>query len=631
MNIHIILSIIYIVLISISIYYIATRRGRSRTEFLLISLFSAFFMMCAFLFEVTSVNMVGAKKALYAQFIGYNLYIVFLVFEAFKTCGYNVKRKFIIIGTLYATLSTILVFTTDNHKMYYEDFFYELLDSGNEVLVYTRGIIGKINFLIIYALIFSVVYIIVLHYSKWNKLLRRQLNYFLAGILVSITIHFLGYTGVIKSDYTLSYYALSSVVIIYTYGIFLKGTFDIEALAVDMSMETMKNPLIVLDKDWTFVYANDMAKQIDGELKNLLHGDSIQNVKNLPEIIKAPLEEGTYEFDYVKNKEKIFIKVAINSLEVKNKLLGYALFFTDITDIKNSLIEAETVAYTDPLTKVLNRRGLFKKIDELKDDELNKTSLLLIDIDHFKNVNDTYGHDAGDVVLVSLCEILVECVRDVGIVSRYGGEEFIVCITEDVFDTVLKKAEEIRKYVERFVFEEVGKITVSIGLSRYNGKDTRTGWIKKSDEALYRAKETSRNAVFYYDNDNKIKSFTNIKSRELSKKDFTELHKLFASMPFKVVVWTTKKEFVYASNSFLNMLKTDLDCYSKNPNMFDTKYQKGNELSEKLFLQHLKTSEGDVLECEWSFVTKEGEIIYTKKSITNIDHLGESIIVMYIF
>ncbi len=626
---HIFFSVFFIIALCMALYYIATRKGESKTEFLIITLFSAIVMVSTFLFEVTATDISQAKQALYAQFIGYTPFNVFFLLESFRVCGYEIKRKYVFSGVMY-TFSVIVIAVTNNfHELYYNVFHFGLSENGNYVLSYSYGPIGMVNFYVIYIFIFIAVVNIFIHYSRWNMTLKKQLNYMVAGILVSSLIHTLTLTDVIKSDYDTLSYTFSLAVLIYTYGIYVKGTFDIEALAVKMSMKNMKNGMLVLDKEWNFVFANDTIKEKEPALNNLLQGDTIENIDRLPDNIRKFNKEGMHEIKYLNNEKLIYIQTHVDKIVEKNKLMGYVLTFTDITDIKNSLIEAETVAYTDTLTKVLNRRGLFKQLDNLNEKEIQTTSMLLMDIDHFKMVNDTYGHDIGDIVLVSLSDILRKCVNDIGVVSRYGGEEFIICIPNVDLERSLVEAEKIRQAVEMCSFQEVGKITISIGVCMYDKNMTRDEWIKKSDEALYAAKKAGRNAVFYYDG-YEIKPYTNIANRVAGKDTYINLHNFFASIPLKVSAWTINKEFIYASQDFIELLQTDIETYSKKPHLFNSKYQKNNELSENLMLKYFDIAQGEIIENEWNFITSMGELIYTKISVRNLIYANQNIIVIYI-
>ncbi len=628
---YVLLCTIILIILTAQIYYISTRKGQERTIYLLFSLLSAFVMIIAFIFEVTATDLNEARRALYMQYIGYTPFIFFFTFETFKACGYKIKKQYLILSTAYTALIFFLVFTNQKYGLYFDEIYLKQAVNGREVLAYTHTTLGMVLSSVIYLLIFVSVANIIAHYSTWSSVLKKQLNYFLFGIIISSIIQIMELANVADWTYHLTYFELSFVVIIYTFGIYKKSTFDIEPLAIDMAMQSMKNAIIVLDKDWTFVYANNAAKEKSNSLNNLLQGSSIDDVENLPDSVKMPHDEGVYEDSYIECNEKVHTRITVKNLVNKNKIIGYMLSFVDITEMKNSLIEAEKIAYTDPLVKVFNRRGFYKKLDELNKGELEKTSMLLVDIDHFKRVNDTYGHDVGDIVLVKLCEILSENVEKTSVVARYGGEEFIVAITNNSLDYSLKKAEEIRKIVERYNFEIAGKVTVSIGVSMYEIGSEIDEVIKRADEALYKAKEASRNAVFYYDIDNKIKPYSNVEISDTTKGSFNELYKFMQAIPFKTIVWDLNRKFICASHEFINMLKTDFETYSKNPKMFNAKEQDGGLISEDIIFKYIRNlKEGQIVEKNWKYVDAEKNIVPTKVSIAKVNYLGQLIIVAYV-
>ncbi len=164
--------------------------------------------------------------------------------------------------------------------------------------------------------------------------------------------------------------------------------------------------------------------------------------------------------------------------------------------------ELEKVASIDKLTGLYNRRMIdefLKKELESQRRHFSQLSMIMIDIDYFKSVNDTYGHLIGDKVLIQLAKILVENSRKSDIQGRFGGEEFIIICPQTTSESALILAEKLRKAVENFHFEEVGNKTISLGISSYENVDTMETLIKKADEALYKAKNSGRNKIVVYE------------------------------------------------------------------------------------------------------------------------------------
>ena len=122
-------------------------------------------------------------------------------------------------------------------------------------------------------------------------------------------------------------------------------------------------------------------------------------------------------------------------------------------------------------------------------------SLILLDIDHFKAINDTYGHQTGDCVLKELSGILSKNVRTTDMVGRWGGEEFLVVTTEDEFSKVLQFVEKLRNSIESHPFQTINKLTCSFGVTHYVKGDSESSIMSRADNALYQAKNSGRNCV----------------------------------------------------------------------------------------------------------------------------------------
>ncbi len=160
--------------------------------------------------------------------------------------------------------------------------------------------------------------------------------------------------------------------------------------------------------------------------------------------------------------------------------------------------ELKVLATTDSLTKVNNRYAIMN----IMETEINRAkrykeplSALLFDADHFKNVNDNYGHDIGDLVLSQLALIAKESLRETDIIGRYGGEEFLVLMPNTTIQDAKRSAERIRMTVEGHCFEMVGTVTISLGLSEWQKDEDVNTLFKRLDRLMYRAKETGRNQL----------------------------------------------------------------------------------------------------------------------------------------
>lgn len=158
----------------------------------------------------------------------------------------------------------------------------------------------------------------------------------------------------------------------------------------------------------------------------------------------------------------------------------------------------EKIAMTDSLTGAFNRRYLTEETKwEIAQARRygQKIGLLMLDIDHFKRINDEFGHVAGDRVLKELAMRVKGQLREADTLARWGGEEFLVLLPHCTLDDTLGLAEKLRKLISDNAFPDVGSVRISIGASEYRPRETFIEWLNRTDRAMYRAKSEGRNTV----------------------------------------------------------------------------------------------------------------------------------------
>lgn len=186
-------------------------------------------------------------------------------------------------------------------------------------------------------------------------------------------------------------------------------------------------------------------------------------------------------------KKQALAKLEQIHLEIEQKQ-------AELLSMNATLVE---LSETDKLTGLKNRRYFQEKLEEqLSNNEKSASpfSLFILDIDHFKKVNDTFGHQVGDEVLAQLAQLLKNQVRSLDIVARYGGEEFVVILPETDQNEAKAIAEQLRQAVEQAKWQN-GRITVSVGIATAIKTDNETTILQRADKALYASKENGRNHV----------------------------------------------------------------------------------------------------------------------------------------
>ena len=162
--------------------------------------------------------------------------------------------------------------------------------------------------------------------------------------------------------------------------------------------------------------------------------------------------------------------------------------------------ELERLSGTDPMTGAWNRRSFTQAAEsEIKraQRQQHSLSLMMLDIDHFKYINDTYGHLIGDQVLIEFVKLIQSTLRDSDFLARVGGEEFAIIVPYAPGTAALEMAERIRKLIAEHTFDKAGVVTVSIGVAEYQSGNTIDIMMMKADQALYEAKNSARNCVCF--------------------------------------------------------------------------------------------------------------------------------------
>jgi diguanylate cyclase len=167
--------------------------------------------------------------------------------------------------------------------------------------------------------------------------------------------------------------------------------------------------------------------------------------------------------------------------------------------------ELKTASRVDGLTGLFNRRYWQERFDEMHKLCIRRekpSTALMLDIDHFKRINDTYGHQAGDKVIKMLAALIKRCVRETDLAGRYGGEEFAIILNDSSVEDAQAVAERIRQLAQRLVVEHDGEsitFTVSLGLAQFSSDfKGAMAWLECADQALYQAKENGRNQYRIY-------------------------------------------------------------------------------------------------------------------------------------
>lgn len=219
------------------------------------------------------------------------------------------------------------------------------------------------------------------------------------------------------------------------------------------------------------------------------------------ELWKNVLSDKAWDVE-IKNKKKdgSVFWLEQHIVAVKNESGEVESFLSVSQDITLKK-ELEVLSSIDKLTGILNRRKLDEFLDyevEIAKRHKHDLSLIIVDIDHFKEVNDTHGHQVGDIVLFEVTKMISSLVRKSDIFGRFGGEEFLIICPHTTEEEALVLSEKLREEVSSYHFNKVGYKTISLGIAQLRDEDDAQSLVKKADIALYEAKNSGRNRAIIY-------------------------------------------------------------------------------------------------------------------------------------
>jgi diguanylate cyclase (GGDEF)-like protein len=232
-------------------------------------------------------------------------------------------------------------------------------------------------------------------------------------------------------------------------------------------------------------FLSKLFTEIDAEDSKYVEGINWVTKINKMQNIKVEMHNG-------KLKQIFYMQVS----KIQND--RYQVTFYNISRVIAEKDAITKVAQKDELTQIFNRTKFNSILSlALRNAEIYNESftIILFDIDHFKQVNDKYGHNVGDQVLIQLSSLIKSQLRNQDTFARWGGEEFVILSESATQDDAYMLAERLRETIETFPFDVIEKLTCSFGLSQCENNDTATSILKRADDALYQAKKSGRNKV----------------------------------------------------------------------------------------------------------------------------------------
>lgn len=337
--------------------------------------------------------------------------------------------------------------------------------------------------------------------------MKKNNNFYKISLLFLILTPL--YASSQESEFSLLYWVfISFILLILVFVLHRYSIIDEYSKNLQKNIDIIDKHVLITysDKKGNITYASDAICKLTGYTKEELVGKNHRILKH-PDTPKSTfkklwqtIKQGEIYKGEIKNKNKAggayWIDVTITPLINKyGEIEGYSAIRQDITDKKT----AQKLSITDNLTQIYNRLHL-ENILATETNRANRYgevySVIIIDIDNFKSINDNHGHDVGDKILISVVKILKSKIRDTDVLGRWGGEEFLIICPKSDIDQAYIVAQKLRVAIQEYKFPVIKKLTCSFGVSQYRSKDKNSdAVVKKADEALYVSKENGRNMV----------------------------------------------------------------------------------------------------------------------------------------
>jgi diguanylate cyclase (GGDEF)-like protein/PAS domain S-box-containing protein len=419
----------------------------------------------------------------------------------------------------------ILVWTNPTHHLFYTSF--SQVQSGPFlVLHWARGLWFWVNVAYSYPLLLIAFTILLRAFLRSSGPYRWQAGITLAGSFIPWAANIYTESGLSPfGNLDLTPIAFSLMGLLFVYALVRYRLFDLVPIARSLIIDKMSDGVVVLDAHHRVIDINSAARNLTG-FKGSFVGKLGRDIFSAwPDMVDVTRVLFTAHAEIkIDSAPERYIDLQIDPIhDERNHFLGRLIILRDITTRKNSEKELREAhenlqekyaeiqllqdklreqAIRDPLTDLYNRRYL----EDALENELAKASrqnypliAIILDLDHFKLINDTFGHEAGDIVLKGLAQLLSTEARKSDIVCRYGGEEFVVIMPGASIETALERVEQWRVMFEKTMIpyqDVILKCTFSAGLAAFpNSGQTVKSLISAADRTLYKAKQKGRNRV----------------------------------------------------------------------------------------------------------------------------------------
>ncbi len=494
---------VFAILISLFVMIMAVYRRRAPK-----SLYFAFMAITIFLYtygyyvEITSTCLDMAMAGTRMQYLGLPFIAPLVFMFILDYCGHPMRMREILAIMVVPIIACMFVQIPALTGLYYRQIIFDAGAPVPHLIVYGTAVYYA-YFVYMALLLISATAVAIYHYGRGDAIYKRQTAVLIIALATPTlgSSFFLVKSNLIELD--LSPLLLSVSCLLLSYMFLRMGFFQIAPIARDHIMERMSDGFVLMDMQGRYVDANPQALRIIPQLANVSIGASLRGIPAIPWVSQ---EDGSLLHEFtVKDKDGALrnYRTSETGVQHEGKPICRCILFYDVTAEKKLLDEVSEMAERDALTGLINRGTFFRRAEALFAQMAasgGQASVLMMDLDFFKRVNDTHGHLVGDEVLSTIARRLSERLRSTDLFARYGGEELCALLPGAGRDAAAVIAEQLRRSMEQLQFkaeEGTFRVTISIGIGVYDGSRHKTlqALLAEADRGLYDAKKDGRNRI----------------------------------------------------------------------------------------------------------------------------------------
>lgn len=419
--------------------------------------------------------------------------------------GFHITKKTFLVMLAIPMITLVMVATNDLHHFHYKIFEFDAV-LGKPYIYQEIGLWYSIHGAFTFGSMLVAFFLLLFHWKETDKIYRPQLIALMGSQFIPMTMALIYSLGLTPRGFDPVPAVLVISSALFLWAIRSSSLFRNMPVAKDRIFNSINDGVIVLDSQHRLIEFNQACSQMFPKLKRSMLGMRYQDAWDL--LMETPMP---YTLTATATSQEVWLaetgrtyQVRLSALQQSNHQDGLVLIFNDITELKDLQLKLERLAYYDELTQIYNRRAFFDQCMHLYIEAKEQNShltVMLMDIDYFKKVNDTYGHAVGDLVLTHVAQVCKSQLTDKALFARYGGEEFVLALPNTSIAEAETLANQICQAVAGTPLVADGLVvatTISVGLAEITIEEEGTLYqlLNAADKALYNAKRNGRNCVY---------------------------------------------------------------------------------------------------------------------------------------